>query len=452
MPARHKSAPAEAPTQGTPVAVLCAVSFPDVVMRHRFALVFVSILFIARCRDAIQPVAPVADVVGDVANTADLAYLWVPLETRGENFVSVARAVNNRRQAVGSASTTDVLPPESSHAALWENGVMHDLGTLGGARSEATEINERGQVVGWSDAPDATIHGFFWDGGSLQDLGPIARFGMPGVSWATFYAGPWSPLHINARGQVVGNRPGDGGSGFADAGGGTFLWEDGVTQPLPLDFVSDINNRGEVAGWVMRPDTSGALKRRAAVWREGVLTELGTLGGDESWAVAISNSGWVTGSSRTEPRFYTGSMTPHVIPFRWRDGVLEDPGRVANETEWLAQFVSDQGLISAGHRVFCGTWVWAQAPWQSIEPSSCTWAFAMNGAGAITGAKGSLSVGSAFVWRDGVMHDLAVPGRASRGHALSANGVVAGQTLTGSSSRPQAAMWVPTALAVPVVP
>ena len=48
-------------------------------MRHRFALVFVSILFIARCRDAIQPVAPVADVVGDVANTADLAYLWVPL-------------------------------------------------------------------------------------------------------------------------------------------------------------------------------------------------------------------------------------------------------------------------------------------------------------------------------------------------------------------------------------
>ena len=57
------------------------------------------------------------------------------------------------------------------HAFLWENGVMTDLGTLGGANSAATGINPAGQIVGGSEMgerlPSGEIpsHPFLWDKG-----------------------------------------------------------------------------------------------------------------------------------------------------------------------------------------------------------------------------------------------------------------------------------------------
>src|SRR5262249_47962016 len=39
----------------------------------------------------------------------------------------------------------------AEHAFLWHNGVMTDLGTLGGANSVAYGINDADQVVGWSE-------------------------------------------------------------------------------------------------------------------------------------------------------------------------------------------------------------------------------------------------------------------------------------------------------------
>src|SRR5690606_21199877 len=51
----------------------------------------------------------------------------------------------------------------SRHAFRWENGVMTDLGTLGGQISWAYGVNADGSVVvGWSMNKDGAIRAFRW--------------------------------------------------------------------------------------------------------------------------------------------------------------------------------------------------------------------------------------------------------------------------------------------------
>ena len=54
--------------------------------------------------------------------------------------------INSSGQVVGSA----YIDQAQSHAFVWQNGVMTDLGTLGGEMSRPAAINEHGQVAGVS--------------------------------------------------------------------------------------------------------------------------------------------------------------------------------------------------------------------------------------------------------------------------------------------------------------
>jgi len=65
-----------------------------------------------------------------------------------------------------------------------------DLGTLGGGSSEAYGINASGQVVGYARTSTGFQHAFIWQNGSgMQDLGSLGE-----DSWAS---------DINDHGQVV---------------------------------------------------------------------------------------------------------------------------------------------------------------------------------------------------------------------------------------------------------
>ena len=179
---------------------------------------------------------------------------------------SEANAVNPQGQVVGHSTTTGNA---SLHAFLWEKGVMTDLGTLpGGSFSIATAINPAGQVVGYGDIAGGESHAFLWENGIMRDLGTGGSFGVA--------------YGINPRGQVV--------------GGGNVLWEKEVTTDLGAIEAHGIDPSGQVVGYNFSP-TAGDY--RALLWSEGVLNDLGTLGGTGGMAFAINPAGQVVGRSRT---------------------------------------------------------------------------------------------------------------------------------------------------------
>lgn len=103
-------------------------------------------------------------------------YVLYDLGTLGGES-SMALAMNDQAVIVGWAQTRPVrdafvnypeLPPES-HAFRWEQGVISDLGTLGGENSEARDVNNLGQIVGVSDAPGGP-HAFVHMNGVMFDL------------------------------------------------------------------------------------------------------------------------------------------------------------------------------------------------------------------------------------------------------------------------------------------
>lgn len=73
---------------------------------------------------------------------------------------SIATDINDRGQVVGYSS---IRPGEfTMHAFLWEDGEMQDLGTLGGPNSRASAVNNRGQVVGESLEDESSERAVLW--------------------------------------------------------------------------------------------------------------------------------------------------------------------------------------------------------------------------------------------------------------------------------------------------
>jgi len=247
---------------------------------------------------------------------APLAVLWkhgkiVNLGTFGGNQ-SGAGAVNGRGEVVGAALnlTTDPFPfraPYSdffffgngteSHAFLWRNGTMQDLGTLGGPDSAAFLVNQKGQVAGASDVDfnvnpltgGPTVHPFLWEHGQMFDLVAGAP---PGMFGGTFGIAVW----LNESGQVLGTM-----------------------------------------------NLTGDKTWHSFLWDEGLVRDLGTLGGINTTAQWLNRNGHASGKSDVTALCTacpSGNQKQLHHPFLWRDGVMTDLGLLYADTAGTAYSVN----------------------------------------------------------------------------------------------------------------
>lgn len=94
----------------------------------------------------------------------------------GGSFSSVEEAdaggINDKGQIVGFGDTGT----GETHAFLWQNGTMTDLGTLGGSNSYAHGINNKGQIVGNSNKETGETHATLWTVMTPDTQQPIAAF------------------------------------------------------------------------------------------------------------------------------------------------------------------------------------------------------------------------------------------------------------------------------------
>ena len=289
------------------------------------------------------------------------------------------RAVLSQNQTRGTATTDSTQFIE-----------IIDLGTLGGENSQASDLNDTGEVIGQSElASEEDIRAFRWFAGAMAPLSATGdlqtnAFGLneAGVVVGETIAGsgfeetklPAAWIEDNFASLPIGEFAQGSARAANDAGviaGHTFeegsnhllLWEETLlVETIPvaggLAQVNGLNDQKQIVGQIHE----GSVKK-AFAWQEGTFEALGTLGGENSIAYDINDEGWIVGEASTD-----GELAIHAV--LWQEGE-----------------VTDLGTIGDG-------------------PDATSRALGINEAGVIVGEAQVGDMMHAVVWEDGEIFDL----------------------------------------------
>ena len=256
------------------------------------------------------------------------------------NNSSAVFEVNGNGTGVGMSETATTDPYTgypSDNAVMFRNGRVINLGTLpGGYESQANDINDRGQVSGFASngTPDpysffdwgTQARSFVWQNGVMRDIGTL---GGPDAVSTT----------LNARGQITGqsyiNSTANPATGIPTLD--PFLWRNGHMRDLgtlggTIGFANWLNNAGDVVGF---SDLAGDQTGHPFLWNGKKLIDLGTLGGDFGFANWVSERGDVVGGAQEPDQNFHG--------FLWRNGRMHDLPPVGGAPWAFANGVNDHG-------------------------------------------------------------------------------------------------------------
>ena len=311
---------------------------------------------------------------------------------------------------------------------------MVDLGTLGGASSEAYGVNNSGYVVGYSSNGTLPRAFIYKPGIGMQDLGTTAGSAT-------------SARAINNAGQITGV---DSNCAFRYTPGVGFQ-NLGTLRPYTGSCGYGINSDGHVTGTGMigAADTTPFLQIGA-----GQMTSLGLLG-SYAQAYGINSSDMVVGiyaepsGSYHRQAFYWTSQTG-IQPMVTTNG-YEAQAFAVNDSCQVTGWLGDSGYIQHA-------FVWQNGQYTRIGSLMGSFGYSVgrgiNSSGQIVGESVwsfSANTNHAFLYTPGAgMTDLGalVSGYSTIATSISDNGYIAGYGYVNSTTR-HAVMWVPTTVPEP---
>jgi probable HAF family extracellular repeat protein len=255
------------------------------------------------------------------------------------NDVSVATAINGSAEVVGFEyfSSTAANTP---HAWVFSSGKLTDISSpsLFPEGTKALGISTSGVVVGQGYLNSSSFHAFVYADGQMVDIGP------PGAYQAI-------PLAINGNDEILVNYSTSTASGFAVYSHGTFTTLAAGPKGTSVTATA-INDNGVIVG---------TIGNHAALYSNGVWTDLGTLPGATvgTTAVGINNAGEVIATASFKQVSYHPFIPGKTLACVIQNGAVVDlntlipPNNGFNLSRAVA--INDAGQILVNTKTQIGT-------------------------------------------------------------------------------------------------